>query len=57
MLTSYSIGLDKSITDDVSAVKTWIKDWKFVPAETPVTGYAFDIKTGLLREVVGAESK
>lgn len=44
--------MDQSIRDDV----TVMKKWKFMAKGAVVSGYVFDIKTGLLREVVAAET-
>lgn len=44
-----SLGLDESIRQDVATIKAW----HFLPAQTKVVGYAFEVETGRVREVVG----
>ncbi|KAH7379053.1 carbonic anhydrase [Cadophora sp. MPI-SDFR-AT-0126] len=46
--TFRDIGLDESIRQDVET----IKNWAFLPQEAKVLGYAFDIETGIVREVI-----
>jgi hypothetical protein len=44
-----SLGLDESIRQDVAAIKAW----PFLPAHATVVGYAFEVETGRVKEVVG----
>lgn len=44
-----SLGLDESIRQDVAAIKAW----PFLPTQAKVVGYAFEVETGRVREVVG----
>ncbi|KAH7230767.1 carbonic anhydrase [Fusarium solani] len=46
--TFRDVGLDESIRQDVEE----IRQWPFLPAEARVVGYALDIETGVVREVV-----
>jgi hypothetical protein len=43
------LGLDESIRQDVDTIKAW----PFLPAQAKVVGYAFEVETGRVREVVG----
>ncbi|KAH7420211.1 carbonic anhydrase, partial [Cadophora sp. MPI-SDFR-AT-0126] len=45
--TFKDIGLDESIRQDVETIKTW----PFLPQQARVLGYAFEIETGIVREV------
>lgn len=44
-----SLGLEESIRQDVATIKAW----PFLPTQTKVVGYAFEVETGRVREVVG----
>ena len=50
LLIVHSVGLEESIRQDVAA----IREWPFLPEYTKVVGYAFEVETGRVREVVGA---
>ena len=52
VLTVCSIGLEESIRQDVGAIKAW----PFLPEYTKVVGYAYEVESGRVREVVGAVS-
>lgn len=49
VLMGSSSGLDESIRQDVAALKAW----SFLPPQAKVVGYAFEVETGRVREVVG----
>lgn len=57
LLIGLSIGIEQSIHDDVAAAKKWLDGFAFLPRDTPVGGYVFDIKTGLLKELVAPKFK
>ena len=42
-----SIGLDESLRQDVQLIRSW----HFLPKNCRVVGYAYDVETGLVREV------
>ncbi|KAM6519202.1 hypothetical protein FALCPG4_012849 [Fusarium falciforme] len=51
--TFKAVGLDESIRQDVEE----IKKWPFLPTEAQVVGYALDIETGVIRQVVPLDSE
>ncbi|KAI7766403.1 hypothetical protein LZL87_013673 [Fusarium oxysporum] len=46
--TFRDLGRDESIRQDIEEIKRW----PFLPAETQIVGYALDIETGAMKEVV-----
>jgi hypothetical protein len=44
----FSVGVDESIRQDIEEIRRW----SFLPAKAQVVGYALDIETGAMREVV-----
>ncbi|KAH8749733.1 carbonic anhydrase [Diaporthe sp. PMI_573] len=46
--TFRDVGVDESIRQDVEEIRRW----SFLPAEAQIVGYALDIETGAMREVV-----
>ena len=49
VLTVCSIGLEESVRQDVGAIRAW----PFLPEYAKVVGYAFEVESGRVREVVG----